>query len=225
MVTVVVHQVEVISEVVVVVVCLAGHVSRDCQNPTTTCRYCRAVDHVIEQCPQLIAKIQEINSTPTQNLHMIFVEKKPAPAINVVTRSGAMMHIQPAEKQDWVRQAPVKVPTFEIERGKETFMETQKDFGDSTTAVEPAQPHQQQSQPHEASTDNISTLSSFLQSCLKLLRNQNALSELQKVIASYEPQHGSGQAKFVHRVKRTGREMRLNAQIGEYEMTGQKSMS
>ena len=38
-----------------------GHVARDCQNPTTTCRYCRAVDHVIEQCPQLIAKIQEIN--------------------------------------------------------------------------------------------------------------------------------------------------------------------
>ena len=29
----------------------AGHVARDCQNPTTTCRYCRAVDHVIEQCP------------------------------------------------------------------------------------------------------------------------------------------------------------------------------
>ena len=29
----------------------AGHVSRDCQNPTMTCQYCRAVDHVIEQCP------------------------------------------------------------------------------------------------------------------------------------------------------------------------------
>ena len=33
------------------------HVSRECQNPTTTCRYCRVVDHVIEQCLQLIAKI------------------------------------------------------------------------------------------------------------------------------------------------------------------------
>ena len=28
-----------------------GHVARECQNPTTTCQYCRAVDHVIEQCP------------------------------------------------------------------------------------------------------------------------------------------------------------------------------
>ena len=27
------------------------HVARDCRNPTTTCRYCRAVGHVIEQCP------------------------------------------------------------------------------------------------------------------------------------------------------------------------------
>ena len=29
----------------------AGHLARDCQNSTMTCRYCRAVDHVIEQCP------------------------------------------------------------------------------------------------------------------------------------------------------------------------------
>ena len=29
----------------------AGHFGRDCRNPTTTCQYFRAVDHVIEQCP------------------------------------------------------------------------------------------------------------------------------------------------------------------------------
>ena len=66
-------------------------------------------------------------------------------------------------------------------------MEAKKYFVDSIPAIGPAQPHQQQSQPHEASTDNVGTLSSFLQSCLKLLRNQNALSELQKVVASCEP--------------------------------------
>ena len=98
-------------------------------------------------------------------------------------------------------------------------MEAKKYFGDPSTSVAPAQQHQQQLQPHEAPTDKVSTLSSFLQSCLKLLRNQNALSELQKVIASYEPQHSSGQVKAVNRVRRTGREMRLNAQIGEYDMT------
>ena len=46
----------------------AGHLARDYRNPTTTCQYCRAVDHVIEQFPQLIAKIQERNSTPPHNI-------------------------------------------------------------------------------------------------------------------------------------------------------------
>ena len=54
---------------------------------------------------------------------------------------------------------------------------------------------------------------------MKLLRNQNALNELQKVIASCEPQQSSGKEKTFHRVRRTGREMRLNDQIGEYDMT------
>ena len=67
-------------------------------------------------------------------------------------------------------------------------MEAKRDFAAPSTSVAPAQQHQQQSQPQESSTDKVSTLSSFLQSCLKLLRNQNALSELQKVIASCEPQ-------------------------------------
>ncbi len=35
-----------------------GHVSRECQNPTMTCRYCKAVDHIIEASMQLIDKIK-----------------------------------------------------------------------------------------------------------------------------------------------------------------------
>ena len=54
---------------------------------------------------------------------------------------------------------------------------------------------------------------------MKLLRNQNALEELQKVIASCEPQKSTGRDKTLNRVRiRMGREMRLNAQIGEYDM-------
>ena len=110
-----------------------------------------------------------------------------------------MMHIQNKEKQPdeaWVRTALEKILAFDVEREKETFMEAKRDFVDPSTSVAPAQPQKQQSQLQEASTDKVSTLSSFLQSCMKLLRNQNALSELQKVIASYEPQQGSGQAKI-----------------------------
>ena len=77
---------------------------------------------------------------------MIFVEQRPGPTINVVTRSGATTHIQNKEKQPdeaWVRKAPEKVPTFDIEREKETFMESKRDFIDPSTSVAPAQPHQQ----------------------------------------------------------------------------------
>jgi len=123
-----------------------GHLARDCRNPTTTCRYCRAVDHVIEQFPQLIAKIQERNSAPPQNIQMITVEQRPVPAINVVTRSGATTQVQTKEKQPdeaWVRKTPEKIPAFDVEREKETFMEAKKDFADPSTSVAPAQQHQQ----------------------------------------------------------------------------------
>ena len=102
-----------------------------------------------------------------------------------------MTQVQTKEKQHgkaWVRKTPEKFPTFDVGREKETFMEAKKYFADLSTSVAPAQQHQHQSQSQEASMDKVSTLSSFLQSCMKLLRNQNALNELQKVIASCEPQ-------------------------------------
>ena len=124
----------------------AGHLARDYRNPTTTCRYCRAVDHVIEQCPQLIAKIQERNSPPTQNIQLIAMEQRPVPAINVVTRSGATTEVQNKEKQlaeAWVRKAPEKIPAFDVEIEKEKFMEAKRDFVDPNTSVAPAQQPQQ----------------------------------------------------------------------------------
>ena len=133
-----------------------------------------------------------------------------------------MTQVQNKEKQPdevWIRKTPEKVPTFDVGREKETFMEARKDFADPSTSVAPAQQHQQQLQSQEALMDKVSTLSTFLQSCMKLLRNQNDLNELQKVIASCEPRQSSGKEKTVNRVRRTGREMRLHAQIGEYDMT------
>ena len=81
-------------------------------------------------------------------------------------------------------------------------MESRKDFADLSTSVAPAQQHQEQLQSQEASTDKVSTLSSFLQSCMKLLRNHNALNELQKVIASSEPQRSSSKEKTVNRFRK-----------------------
>ena len=67
---------------------------------------------------------------------------------------------QPAEA--WVRKAPEKIPAFDVEREKETFMAATRYFADPNTSVVPVQQPQQQSQPQEASMDKVSTLSSFL---------------------------------------------------------------
>ena len=63
----------------------------------------------------------------------------------------------------------------------------------------------------------------FLQACMKLLRNPKAVENLQELMNSYtmrlDPSPGT---KDVHKLysykKRTGREMRLTAQICSYEM-------
>ena len=73
---------------------------------------------------------------------MIAVEKRPVPAINVVTRSGATTQVQNKEKQPdeaWVRKTPEKIPAFDVEREKETFIEAKKYFADPSTSVAPAQ--------------------------------------------------------------------------------------
>ena len=123
----------------------AGHLARDCRNPTTTCQYCCAVDHVIKQCPQLISKIQERNSGPTQNIQLIFVAQRPAPAINVVTRSGATTHIHNTEKHPAevkVRKTPERGPALNRERAQETGMEAKRNLVDPSIVVEPTQHHQ-----------------------------------------------------------------------------------
>ena len=78
---------------------------------------------------------------------MITVEQRPVPAINIVTRSGATTQVQNKEKQpeeDWIHKTPEKVPTFDVRREKETFMESRKEFADPSTSVAPTQQHQQQ---------------------------------------------------------------------------------
>ena len=69
---------------------------------------------------------------------MIAVEKRPVPALNVVTRSGTMMQVQNKGKQpdeDWVRKILEEILSFDVGREKGTFMEAKKDFADPRTSV------------------------------------------------------------------------------------------
>ena len=82
-----------------------------------------------------------------------------------------------------MHKAPEKFPALDIVKDQAPVLTAQCDLADPRTTELPARQPQQTSQPVDASTDEVSTLSSFLQSCMKLLRNQNALKELQKVLA------------------------------------------
>ena len=63
---------------------------------------------------------------------------------------------------------------------------------------------------------------SFLRSCLKLVRNEQAIMELQHIIDQSHPSSFVSSTQCaIHNITghtRTGREMRLTMQVGEFEM-------
>ena len=66
------------------------------------------------------------------------------------------------------------------------------------------------------------SVQSFLQSCLKLVRNEKAIEDLQRLIDQYQQSSSMSSTQHaVHNIMghtRIGREMRLTAQIGELEI-------
>ena len=36
-----------------------GHYARDCNKPITICAYCKSREHIVEDCPTLLRRIQE----------------------------------------------------------------------------------------------------------------------------------------------------------------------
>ena len=78
----------------------------------TTSNYYKAFNHTIEECPVLLAKIQE--KQKNQNIQFTGVERSPLdPTVNVVTRSGVMTSGQQGKSTakptgSWVRKAEEK---------------------------------------------------------------------------------------------------------------------
>ena len=65
--------------------------------------------------------------------------------------------------------------------------------------------------------ESTSKVKSFLQSCLKLIRDENAQFEVQRLIDYCDPTT-EREINQIKRYIRTGREMRLSAVIKSYEM-------
>ena len=155
--------------------------ARDCTNLTRTSRlYCTQFDHEVEDCPTLIVRLREkgvLQPPPTQNLQMMRSEpREEDPNVNMMLRSDMTMGDdkgkQPKESA-WVRKAPTKEPEFDLERAKETFMEAKKSFTEASTSGSKDQ--------LEPGMDP-SMLTTFLETCMKLLNDNKAVKGLQEVI-------------------------------------------
>ena len=214
-----------------------GHYARDCTNTTTTCKYCKSYDHFIEECHILQAKMQENRpQMGNQNVQLIGAKNcTPDQKINVITRSGlatdgAQLGGAKQITTEWVRKSTVKSPTFDLQKEKETFLQERRDFCDVVAfgsktnykgreiaiislRSDPFAGDDQQAfniKPHEEN-ESTGLVKSFLQSCLKFLRDERVLLEMQNYIDKCEqPISMATTNKVVHHIKkyvRTGREM------------------
>lgn len=121
---------------------MPGHYAWECQNQMwPSCQYCTQCDHTIEECPVLMANMQENKAQPqhpTQNLQMMRLEhREEDPNVNIILRSGIMTDDDKGkqlEENGWVRKAPEKEVGFDLERAKETFMEAKKSFIEASTS-------------------------------------------------------------------------------------------
>lgn len=195
---------------------------KDCSYPMRlSCCYCTQFDHVTEDCPIFLAKICENGAQPpqlTQNLQMMRVEPcEEGPKVNIMLRSGTMTEEdkgkQPAESKR-VHKTIEKENGFDLEHIKETFMEAKKSFANASTSG---------SQEKLVQKMDPSMITTLLETCMKMLRDGKAMKGLQELINQCTSKDGAiGEPIIVRKLgkhkERTGCEMRLTAQIGEYEM-------
>ena len=193
----------------------------------------------------MIAKIRDPKPAVNQNIQLIAAEQKePEPRVIIVTCSGASTSrtSQNTEKNtgpEWVRKATNKSTPLDLQKNKETFQQAKTFFTEPTASgsqvlsfrgVLQKTPcglsHVENSQATTSGRcdedESTGSVQSFLWSFLKLVRNEKAIRELQCIIDQYPPSSSMSSAQpAVHNIMghtRTGREMRLRAQVGEFEM-------
>lgn len=114
------------------------------------------------------------------------------------------------EDSTWVLKAPTKEPKLDLECAKETFMEAKNSFTEASTLGSKDQ--------LEPGMDP-SMLTTFLETCMKLMHDNKAFKGLQELVNRCV---GSGELCVVRKIGKhalcTGREMRLTMKIGEYKM-------
>lgn len=155
-------------------------------------------------------------SQPTQNLQMMRVEPGEEDLnVNIVLRRGIAMGDNKGKQPEnnaWVHKAPGKEDEFHLECAHDMFMEEKKNFIEASTSGSQDKPIQEM---------DPSILATFLETYMKLLRDRKAVKGLQELInrcAGTTLGELLVAQKIGKHKTRTGGEMRLTAQIREYEM-------
>lgn len=155
---------------------------------------------------------------PTQNLQMMRDEpREEDPNVNIVLRSGITIGEDKGkhpEESEWVCKALKKEVGFNIEHVKETVIEVKKSFAEASIS---------RGQDKQSEEMEPSMLTTFLETCMKLLRNIKAMKGLQEFINKCQGKENAPKGpcmvrKISRHKKITGHEVRLTTQIGEYEM-------
>lgn len=158
-----------------------GHCARDCINPThSSCKYCTLFHHQTKDWPIMIARIRDKGALPpplTQNLQMMtFESRKENLNVNIVLQSGIAMGDDKGkhpEDSTWVFKAPRKEDDFDLEHAWETFMEDKKSFVEASTSGRKYK---------TKSKMDPSMLTTFLETCMKLLCDSKVVKGLQEII-------------------------------------------
>ena len=164
---------------------------------------------------QLVNPPPKLNQGPT--VAMISAEPRTQDVdVAVVTRGGATTREDILIPQ--VRLAGKKKVQFDVNVEKDTFFEAQdkmsRNFGklhvyemptafDSTLEAEPSRQH--------------GTLQHFFESCLSLVRDPDALAKIENILHRPAKGRKNSAVNSLHK-KKTGKEMHMNIQIGDYEV-------
>lgn len=120
---------------------------------------------------------------------------------------------KPAEGE-WVWKAPEKKTGFDLKNTKETFTEAKKSFIEAFTLGSEEKPAEEM---------DLSMITTFLETCIKLLHDSKAVKGLEELINQCAGKDGATREQCMIRYlgkhkARTRWEIRVIVQIGEYEM-------
>jgi hypothetical protein len=169
--------------------------ARDCQNPCTTCSYYNSFEHVIEDCPALLAKLQERRGG-NQQVQLISAEPPRVDLrVVVITRGGAAtgedrVTTGKTTEESRVRRAAEKTQEFDPRKEKQTFEEARKEFGRDQASSSKTQPElrecgmplefDQSASPKEGK--EVSKLMELLCTWINLIKDERVVQKIQNLI-------------------------------------------